>query len=344
MAFGAAKSPACYYIFGCVNRKLVTGSSGLLQLTPRAEACAAFGDGALRLLVTPESLAQAQLRCERCDHQGLALVVCQARALSRMVLKQPADTFGLALLRYGVLSSDLGEAGEPPAPGQWLYALAPAQVVTLQFLAPQAQWWHLGLSLNLLKLHGLAAEAVPAPELNISHACPELLAFMAKSCERFVALQAGAVDPLQVQQLDLLQHLLVVQFLALLQSVARRPLADEPLDRASSLVARSQSFFEQNYRESITLANVSAFCGVSPRTLQAAFSKVAKGSPMDELQALRLRHLKQQLQLGRSVREACEDVGLVYGGRVSAAYRKLFGELPRQTLSSSSSALVKERA
>ncbi len=336
--------PACYYVEGCVNRKVVTEPSGLLQLPPGPEACASFGERGVRLLVTAGSRAHAQFHCERRNYQGLTVVECHARALTRLVLQQPCDALGLALLRYGVLTTDSPGPAEPVAPGQWLYAAAPDQVVNLNFASPQAHWWHLGFSFPLLERYGFKAETLSAKDFLLRPACPELLAFMARSCERYVALQTGDVDPLLLRQLDLLQHLLVVQCWALLHPVAERMVPGAPSDRASTLVAQALLFFEKNYRESITLARVSEFCGVSPRTLQSAFSRAAKGSPMDELHELRLRRLRQQLQLGRSVREACLDVGLVYGGRVSAAYRKLFGELPRETISPPFSALERERA
>jgi len=39
--------------------------------------------------------------------------------------------------------------------------------------------------------------------------------------------------------------------------------------------------------------------------------------------------LLQGLEVGR----ACESVGLLHSGRISANYKRMFGELPRQTRS-----------
>lgn len=82
----------------------------------------------------------------------------------------------------------------------------------------------------------------------------------------------------------------------------------------------------------LSLASISQACGVSSRTLQAAFALHHPLSPMETLQQLRLQKLRDALRRGQgSVRQACDAVGLRFSGRTAQAYRRLFAELPSQT-------------
>jgi AraC family ethanolamine operon transcriptional activator len=75
---------------------------------------------------------------------------------------------------------------------------------------------------------------------------------------------------------------------------------------------------------------------VSERTLHYAFQEVRGLSPMAYFQANRLNAVRQELKAApagtATVQEIAQRWGFFHTGEFAAAYRRLFGELPSQTL------------
>lgn len=97
---------------------------------------------------------------------------------------------------------------------------------------------------------------------------------------------------------------------------------------------RAEEFLRANCHRPITLLDVAAAAEVSPRTLQLAFKARHGLSPMHALQRERLRRVRFDLQQGDdgvSVTDIALKWGFSHLGRFSAAYRREFGELPRET-------------
>lgn len=98
-------------------------------------------------------------------------------------------------------------------------------------------------------------------------------------------------------------------------------------------VRQALAFLEEHHQEPWTLVVISRACAVCSRTLQAAFAPYHAASPMEALLQLRLQKLRQLLLRGQtSVRQGGEMVGLSFSGRTAQSYRRLFAELPSQTL------------
>jgi AraC-like DNA-binding protein len=77
---------------------------------------------------------------------------------------------------------------------------------------------------------------------------------------------------------------------------------------------------------------------VSRRTLQQYFEEVLHVSPNQYLRAFRLHKVRDALQRGGgllSVSEAAATWGFWHLSQFSLCYRRLFGELPSQTLANS---------
>jgi len=75
--------------------------------------------------------------------------------------------------------------------------------------------------------------------------------------------------------------------------------------------------------------------GVHPRTLLRAFQRVLRMSPMQYLHCRQLNQIRKQLCAGgqsRTVTDAMQSVGASDLGRISGAYKALFGESPSETL------------
>jgi AraC family ethanolamine operon transcriptional activator len=87
--------------------------------------------------------------------------------------------------------------------------------------------------------------------------------------------------------------------------------------------------------EPLSLLDLCRELGVSERTLHYAFQEVRGLSPMAYFRAFRLNGVRQELKTApdtATVREIARRWGFWHTGEFAAAYRRLFGELPSQTL------------
>jgi AraC family transcriptional regulator, ethanolamine operon transcriptional activator len=87
---------------------------------------------------------------------------------------------------------------------------------------------------------------------------------------------------------------------------------------------------------SLSLLEICEVVGASERTLLYAFRERTGQLPKAYLNALKLNRLRQALKDADprvdSVHEVARHWGLVHSGSLAADYRRLFGELPHQTL------------
>ncbi len=100
-------------------------------------------------------------------------------------------------------------------------------------------------------------------------------------------------------------------------------------------VARARSFIEQNPLEPVTVQEVSRAARVSWRTLDYAFREHFGVSPKSYLKAVRLNGARGELnRCGGEVlvADAANKWGFWHMGQFAADYRKLFVELPIETL------------
>jgi AraC family ethanolamine operon transcriptional activator len=123
-------------------------------------------------------------------------------------------------------------------------------------------------------------------------------------------------------------------FLALLARPQDDRIASEPHNRAR-LVRRALDYMQANRARPLSVLELCRELGVSERTLHYAFQEVRGTSPMAYFQALRLNAVRQELRAAAdtaTVHEIARRWGFGHTGEFAAAYRRLFGELPSQTL------------
>lgn len=99
-------------------------------------------------------------------------------------------------------------------------------------------------------------------------------------------------------------------------------------------VATALDHMRVQFSETETMADVAAACGVSTRTLEAAFRLVLGTRPHAVLTAFRLEEARRLLSLPDSaptVTEAAIACGFGHLGRFSATYRARFGEARSET-------------
>jgi len=112
-------------------------------------------------------------------------------------------------------------------------------------------------------------------------------------------------------------------------------LADqEPGCAATPAVERMVRYIEQNVKEDIGVDELSQVSNMSVRSIYNAFSRAFSTTPKTYVKQVKLRQLREDLLRGqcRNITEVALDYGFSHLGRFSSDYRKLFGELPSETV------------
>jgi len=111
--------------------------------------------------------------------------------------------------------------------------------------------------------------------------------------------------------------------------------ACEPSNRAR-LVRRAEDYIQAHLGDPLSMFELCREFGVSERTLRYAFQEVRGLSPMAYFKASRLNAVRQELKTAAAgtatVHKIAQRWGFLHTGEFSADYRRLFGELPSQTL------------
>jgi AraC family transcriptional regulator, ethanolamine operon transcriptional activator len=126
----------------------------------------------------------------------------------------------------------------------------------------------------------------------------------------------------------------VRRFVGLLARPNGDPTACQPSNRAR-LVRRADDYMRAHLREPLSLLDLCRERDVSERTLHYAFQEVRGLSPMAYFKVVRLNAVRQELRAAAdmaTVHDIAQRWGFRHTGEFAAAYRRLFGELPSQTL------------
>lgn len=100
-------------------------------------------------------------------------------------------------------------------------------------------------------------------------------------------------------------------------------------------VKRAIEFMRSNLSKPLTLDEIAAACGVSPRTLQQGFRQFKMTTPTAYLQYLRLEAVHRELlhaQRGQTVADIALGWGFGHLSRFAANYHTRFGQFPSETL------------
>jgi AraC-like DNA-binding protein len=273
--------------------------------------------------------------------RGVAVVITELTsfAVHSLTLQQPSSTLSLGFWLHGVVTLKsprepmLSQSGEG-----LLYCLKPGQCLELISQSPSAQWLHLSLHLQTLQ-HYTQSLGKTRPSLSgLLEGLKQDAGFLVRVMQRFLSVACTGDLALRPAQQQALEQVLCTHVAGALLNTSEREITstekrtDRPPSRAADYVELAINYLELNYQRPLNLQVISGACGVSARTLQAAFLQCVGYSPMQALQRIRLTHLYKLICLGRSVSESCDAVGLRMSGRLSALYQARFGELPRETL------------
>jgi transcriptional regulator GlxA family with amidase domain len=102
------------------------------------------------------------------------------------------------------------------------------------------------------------------------------------------------------------------------------------------IISRSKEFLEKRDGETASVGELAAAANVSERTLQAAFNEYYGVGPVRYLQLRKLHWIRHALRASDPEAVSVTDVAVQHGewqfGRFASRYRRLFGELPSETL------------
>ncbi len=103
-----------------------------------------------------------------------------------------------------------------------------------------------------------------------------------------------------------------------------------------STIRAAQDYIHSRIQSDIDILSLSKELKISRRQLEYAFRSTVDVSPARYIAAIRLNAIRRALQDRRNDHTTVTDVALRFGvehlGRFSQDYRRLFGELPSQTL------------
>ncbi|WP_146236735.1 AraC family transcriptional regulator [Curtobacterium sp. MCBD17_030] len=113
---------------------------------------------------------------------------------------------------------------------------------------------------------------------------------------------------------------------------------DVPATTSSERLRDALTYIQEHAHGVVTLADIAAAAGMSPRGLQQSFNRSVGVSPLAHLRNVRLDAVHEALRSAdpstAAVAEVARDWGFAHLGRFSGAYRERFGELPSVTLRS----------
>lgn len=96
-----------------------------------------------------------------------------------------------------------------------------------------------------------------------------------------------------------------------------------------------ESWIELNLKQPLSIDVLAGIAGVSPRAVQMAFRRYRDCTPLEYIRRARLNAIRREL-LARGGKGAVTEIAMDYGffhmGRFPDAYRRAFGELPKETL------------
>lgn len=94
-------------------------------------------------------------------------------------------------------------------------------------------------------------------------------------------------------------------------------------------IIKTQEYIEENYRESITVAELCEEFGIGRRTLERRFKKATANTLIEYIQRIRAEAAKKQLEAGfKTINEIMYDVGYNDPKAFRAVFKKITGMTP----------------
>lgn len=174
--------------------------------------------------------------------------------------------------------------------------------------------------------------------LNISVASPvpervhRLRAFLLRALESVCAHPQKLQHPVTRKALEQAVYRSIVDTFA---SDGEESVAVAGPSRSHALVSRAQEYMREHVDGPLTIEDLCRELRVSRRTLQYGFREVLRLNPVGYLRALRLNGARRALRSGgqdATVQDVAARWGFWHLSHFASDYRRMFGELPSDTL------------
>lgn len=267
------------------------------------------------------------------EGDNLCVTRIELQAVEKIYLRNPEPSFCFFIPEFGQFHGLVADRSICMTPQRLAFVMLPGESVKLVPSAEYVRLLQVSINVDLLlkeaSLHG--SPFVSLMTLNDSIPGHEQL-ILACALHLFKFSEAVDISPERV--LQPLEASVISLLAALLGSGSDVPQSvDSDTTSHASYVQMALNYMEDNLSSEICLTDLCNVCCVSSRTLQVAFRSVMNRTPLQVLHELRLTQLRGLLLQGMEVGRACESVGLLHSGRISANYKRMFGELPRHTRS-----------
>lgn len=267
---------------------------------------------------------------------AITLLQMDAEGITRILVRNHPDRISFGIADHGQCRGTAAGRDFRLIPKRIAFTLLPREVLSLQVSSARIGGLVVQLPVELLleecKLHEIEdpdllslEDTIPGHE-SLLLACAQQLLDLAGQPES--PARARMVMPLEASILSLVASLVSSSEKRARRNAAGATGAEQP---QAIHVQTALAYLEANLSDAITLTDLCKACSISARTLQMAFQTVMNRTPLQVLQEMRLTRLRQLLQQRMDVRSACTQTGLQPTGRMAANYKRLFGELPRQT-------------
>ncbi|RAI64865.1 AraC family transcriptional regulator [Pseudomonas fluorescens] len=133
-----------------------------------------------------------------------------------------------------------------------------------------------------------------------------------------------------------LRHALLTSFFSIFSNIGNQTERNQRILLHKRVVDKAREYVLANTEQPVTIAELCSIIGVSRRTLQMCFQEIMGTNPVQYLRAIRLNQVRRQLRQNDGVKVKVQDVACNWGfwhlSSFTADYKRMFGELPSQTL------------
>lgn len=268
---------------------------------------------------------------ESAAYFGSKVSLLQVRlcSISRLLVRNPPDSLVIAIPDIGQCSGSAAKRDIRFIPGRLSFVLLPGEVLKLTPKSDSVSGFLFKLSAKDIVSESITHGVSVPSLLSLAETLPGHESLLLACAKQMIIPEASAlvIEPLEASVFSLLASLVAAEQKSVPSSLINA-------STHSRYVQIALTYMEDHISDTVTLGDLCKACCVSARTLQISFQTVMNRPPLQVLNELRLTRLRELLLCGAKVAAACESVGLTPSGRLSASYKSMFGELPRQTKSS----------
>ncbi len=179
------------------------------------------------------------------------------------------------------------------------------------------------------------------------HSSDALGAPLFKFCDFLsTAIMSGSAALGDRRHMQGMEALLIELYGEFISRLAEKTGSRKALSAGARYVAKAEEYMRANLDEPLTVSEIAAAIGVSPRSLQLAFREMRSAAPREILALMRLHLVHEKLRSDKSgagVTDIALECGVVNIGRFASSYREMYGEKPSTTRRRARDGLVRGR-